>query len=183
MCVCVIHSQIKIHTDIPSRMLAAGLVLRIWRRLTKRWSQGWTSGRLHPRPLHVRVRMLARRQVCPCLKQAPGGGAWVPRLASRHHGPKARQPLSKHQVSTLKQLYVVKNKKKQFLRPFRKPLGNLSKCQFSKELLKWNPQVSSRKHERKGFLLAGYKTKSCTISLISVSRGPFMRGIPENCLL
>jgi len=65
---------------------------------------------------------------------------------------------------------------------FRKPLGALFKNGSSlKELSKWNPQFSVRKHERYSCLFACYKTKG--ISVISVCRGHFMHGIQNKCLL
>jgi len=153
----------------------------------KRWIQVWTlpaSGSLHPIPLHVRVRTLARRQLCPCLKQAPGGGAWVPRLASHHHGPKAHPPLSNHQVSKSHTVVLCKYVEHYLWFHWERHCqkGALFKNGSSlKELSKWNPQFSLRKHERYSCLFACYKTKG--ISVISVCRGHFMHGIQNKCLL
>lgn len=93
------------------RWAAAGLVLRTWRRWRRSWMQTWTPpaarlvGSPPFRPRLLKCRANTRKAVRRprhwrrCLRQARGGGAWRPRWASHHQGPKVPLLDLRRQVS------------------------------------------------------------------------------------
>lgn len=95
------------------RWAAAGPVRKTWKRWRKSWTQAWTPPAAHlagspPLPPHLLRRRVSTRTAVRrprrwprCLRRARGGGAWRPRWASRHRGPKAPQPASRRQVKQI----------------------------------------------------------------------------------
>lgn len=95
------------------RWAAAGPEPRTWRRWRRSWTQAWTpaaappagSPPRHPLPLKPRastttpVRRPPRWPRCP--RRARGGGAWQPRWASRHPGPRVPLLATNHQVGVV----------------------------------------------------------------------------------
>lgn len=109
--------------SMPSRRwAAAGPELRTWRRLRRSWTQAWTlaaappAGSLPHPPLPLKPRASTRRPVrrplrwLKCPRQALGEGAWQPRWASRHPGPKVLLLPSKHQVGPATYIFMVELK-------------------------------------------------------------------------